>query len=87
MGALYVMEGSTLGGRYIYKMLQGHPSLEVPVAALHFFNGYGEATSQRWKSFGAALNSLPLHQDEIVRSAEETFRLFAQWIRQTLYHE
>jgi heme oxygenase (biliverdin-IX-beta and delta-forming) len=48
LGMLYVLEGSTLGGRHILNSLarQG-----VNDAALHFLDPYGDQTGPRWRAF------------------------------------
>ena len=44
IGALYVLEGSIMGGPYIVKMLQQR-GIEK---GFNFFNGYGEQSGQKW---------------------------------------
>jgi len=87
LGALYVLEGSTLGGRMIRKMLLSHPHITIPENALQFFNGYGAETGQRWKLVQDTLNRFEKDADEILKSANNTFALFTRWITLTLYHE
>jgi heme oxygenase (biliverdin-IX-beta and delta-forming) len=85
-GALYVMEGSTLGGRMIQKMLlKNHPGMLQP-KHLSFFNGYGDATSAKWKSFLESLENIE-DRSTVVAAANETFTLFQNWIKQRLYDE
>ena len=85
-GALYVLEGSTLGGRGITKMLLKQcPQLKVD--ELSFFNGYGEATGPMWISFQKTLNNLVYTSQElslVVASANNTFLKFKQWIQQSM---
>lgn len=55
LGALYVLEGSTLGGRYIARMLsQQYPALQPH--QLKFFTGYGTNTGIMWTRFVTVLN-------------------------------
>jgi heme oxygenase len=62
-GALYVLEGSSLGGRVILKELKLRgASLE----SLRFLDPYGSHTGQRWRSFLAIL-------EREVRSSEQKF--------------
>lgn len=88
LGAMYVLEGSTLGGRFISQMLakQLNRSAENGIA---FFSGYGEQTDTKWKKFTEMMNKYvtnhPLNADEIVASANETFSKFGAWI--TLFNE
>jgi len=81
LGALYVMEGSTLGGRVISRMLLKKEGLQLNEEHLRFFGGYGEATGSKWKAFVQLLNQQTGNTDTLIRSANETFRLFAAWIK------
>jgi hypothetical protein len=51
-GMLYVLEGSTLGGRIILRTLSDRG---VSDPALSFLDPYGAATGQRWRDFIAVL--------------------------------
>lgn len=85
-GALYVLEGSTLGGRGITRMLLKQcPHLTLQ--HLTFFNGYGEATGPMWLRFQEALNGLECTESELVATVEaanDTFLNFKTWIEETL---
>lgn len=85
-GALYVMEGSTLGGKMIARMLRKNEALAIADEALTFFSGYGDETGSRWKSFLAALNGQE-NREEMVAAANETFYYLKRWMQQTLYNE
>lgn len=50
LGVLYVIEGSTLGGRFILKNITTIPGLDNGQGT-SYFNGYGEKTGSYWKSF------------------------------------
>ena len=79
LGALYVLEGSTLGGRIIAGMI----SRELDsLKSLSFFHGYGAETQKMWLSFKEFLNRpFPLMQRrEIIAAAEDTFITFKNWI-------
>lgn len=82
-GALYVMEGSTLGGRMIRKMLLKNEQLNLSEKTVQFFNGYGNETGTRWRNFQEALNNQS-DTNEVVFSARQTFNLFRHWINQSL---
>jgi len=82
LGALYVIEGATLGGRLILHDLE--PRVGVPIAgATQFFGGRGEAVGPMWKSFRAALDDFSLKQPQLcadaVSGAERTFRAMVVW--------
>jgi len=79
LGALYVMEGSTLGGRHIRKMLARQLHMGEDHAT-SFFGGYGEDTERMWQEFKSALDRLssPAADPVIVESANQTFRTFSR---------
>jgi len=75
MSALYVLEGSTLGGSVIVGMLEKRGIS----TGISFFSGYGAATMSRWQTFVAALNQLPQStedMDRAVNTVRETFDCF-----------
>jgi heme oxygenase (biliverdin-IX-beta and delta-forming) len=79
-GTLYVIEGSSLGGQIISRMLKSSLNLE-PESGSAFFSGYGEDTSPMWKSFIEVLEARPEEEhDTIVESAKDTFTKIDQWL-------
>jgi heme oxygenase len=80
LGALYVMEGSTLGGQHIKKMLSKQLAIDETYA-MSFFNGYGQHTQQMWSSFKYAIDqySSPESNEVVIRSANQTFEKFSAW--------
>lgn len=85
-GAMYVLEGSTLGGRMISKMLAKNPALSLPPVALNFFGGYKEETGSMWTAFIEVLNRQK-DADTIVHSANQTFYYLKNWMQETLCYE
>lgn len=83
LGCLYVIEGSTLGGRMISKMLM--PRLpEEATGAFTFFQGYGDQTMPMWLLFKEYLDKpdAPLKRNQesmIIQAANETFLKFSTW--------
>lgn len=80
-GALYVMEGSTLGGLIIKKMLSD--ALPLSDTQLSFFAGYGKQTRERWNHFVQALNGftvVPAEEQAAITSANATFLHFKNWL-------
>ncbi|MDO7847337.1 biliverdin-producing heme oxygenase [Hymenobacter sp. M29] len=79
LGALYVMEGSTLGGQVINRQLE-----RAGIPLRRYFSGYGERTGPMWKTFGQLLTAAatPATADEIVASAARTFQHLDAWINQ-----
>lgn len=82
LGAMYVLEGSTLGGAVISRMLTRDASLGLE-CGLRFFDYYGEERITMWQSFKAALDAMPAsaeEQDDTIATARDTFERFRQWI-------
>lgn len=82
LGAMYVMEGSTLGGVHLVKMIEKRLGNNVQ-GALAFFNGYGQETMHRWNGFKDHLNAFANtteSQNDVVCAANNTFNKFKLWI-------
>jgi len=77
MGSLYVMEGSTLGGRVILKGL-GRLGLGEG-GGTRYFAGHGEATGAMWRGFLARLDAEP-DREAVLRGARATFATLADWM-------
>lgn len=81
LGALYVLEGSTLGGRFLYN--NAHKVLQLTEQnGAAYFAGYGSETGAMWKNFINNLNDYaaahPGEQQEIIDGANFTFDAFYQ---------
>jgi heme oxygenase (biliverdin-IX-beta and delta-forming) len=81
LGCLYVLEGSTLGGRLISKRLAQHLNLREDSGAA-FFNAYGESTGRRWLEFKSfvSTHTEPQQTNHIVTAARQTFQYFYDWL-------
>ena len=79
MGSLYVMEGSTLGGRAILKQLDG---LGLPPGSCTYFAGYGAGTGAMWTTFLQRLEAEP-DTPAVLRGAKATFATLADWMLAT----
>jgi len=78
LGALYVIEGSTLGGDIIYKALQRNENLQN-INSYNYYNCYGENTRVHWKTFSDFILTYADNkekEDAIVKAAEDTFNLY-----------
>ena len=81
MGCLYVMEGSTLGGRQLARQLDHL----LPVAAMDgrmFLLAGADRNHVRWREFCAVLDECgaePAPRAEMVTGAMEAFRCFEAW--------
>jgi len=79
LGALYVGEGSTLGGQVIAKALRRTPGLGDDATTLRFFGGYGNQTGPLWKDFGTyLLNRADGQEEVIIDAARRAFDLFGK---------
>lgn len=79
-GALYVLEGATLGGQIITRQLieKGYPAEERS-----FFGGYGEDNGKMWQSFQMALAdyvNTPEREAEAIEGARQAFTDMANWL-------
>lgn len=81
LGAMYVMEGSTLGGQLIARHVERVLHLE-PGAGDAYFRSHGDKTGTMWKEFCTVLRErIPdAEADDAVRSAKEMFRAFGIWM-------
>lgn len=70
VGCLYVLEGSTLGGMIIARVIRERLAWESA-----FYGGYGRRTAEMWRAFGAAANACApvLHEKTLVAAAQATF--------------
>ncbi len=80
LGAMYVLEGATLGGRVIATQLRASV---VGRAGYSYFDCYGERTGSMWNSFRQTLASAssPESDSVIVGSAKEMFACVHGWFR------
>jgi len=82
-GAMYVLEGSTMGGKIISKILAGN--LGRQPSDIRFFNYYGADADALWGQFVQTLNTFAEELDDagkdtIISAARNTFHCFKAWI-------
>ncbi len=81
-GAMYVMEGSTLGGQIISR----HIKKQLPGAvqeSMHYMKAYNEQTSTMWKGFIQQFSAIAIEsgqEKKIIESAIKTFELLDNWM-------
>jgi heme oxygenase len=80
-GSMYVMEGSTLGGRFIAPHVAVRLDL-APGLGNAYFDGYGVRTGSMWNAFReTAAASVPASQhDDAVKAAMATFESLQAWL-------
>ena len=78
VGAMYVLEGSTLGGQILSRHFERHLGVRTGEGA-SFFNGYADRTGSMWRSFReiAERNGDP---EASIDPARQTFRILHQWL-------
>jgi heme oxygenase (biliverdin-IX-beta and delta-forming) len=84
LGYLYVLEGSTLGGKIISENLKNFLGIEKDSGG-KYFNNYSEERGNMWKSFVGMLNSQNLNaekEEELIVSSVNTFLKLEKWLRQ-----
>lgn len=82
LGAMYVMEGATLGGNMIVRHLKKTAALAD--LSFHYYGVYGETTGEKWKRFQNVLNTyVSPHSEACVAKAKEVF-IFMQRVAQHL---
>lgn len=75
LGALYVLEGATLGGNVIKRHLLANPNFKDHEDGLNYYGVYGEELSAKWKIFLSVLNEhvTEVDYERCVNSANFTF--------------
>ena len=80
LGAMYVSEGSTLGGMMMKKMWEDHPVIGQH-SSFAFLGCYGKQTGSRWKSFVEVLEEgvpRPADEEAAIASAQTTFEFYQE---------
>lgn len=76
LGAMYVLEGSTLGGQYIARHVEEALGF-TPGVGDAYFRGYGEQTGSMWQAFKRLLAEIPEeHTDQVIAAAKGMFAHF-----------
>jgi heme oxygenase len=80
LGAMYVIEGSTLGGQYIARHVEETLGL-APGIGDSYFRGYGDRTGSMWREFQKVLEEV--HEEEadvVIAAAKKMFSTFGEWM-------
>lgn len=84
MGALYVLEGSTLGGRIISKKLIDHFGSAI-TPTLNYYESYGARVIDEWLSFqffmAERFDNKQIEIDQVISAAIETFSCLDRWLQ------
>ncbi len=81
IGAMYVLEGATLGGRYVARHVEAVLGLRDGTG-YSYFRSYGAETGRMWQSFRAEAGRRAegLDHDAICAAACETFERLDNWV-------
>ena len=85
MGMLYVLEGSTLGGRFILKNIEENLGFDAKQGA-RYFAGYGNKTGSSWKNFLNTLTAFEIQYDAeaaLIAGARYAFEAIEKHLSQT----
>lgn len=83
IGVAYVLEGKTLGSRFLLE--EAKRRLALDGRGVRFFTGYGAETGAMWKAYRAELEQFARTHGQrkaIVNGALATFASFTSWIGQ-----
>ena len=84
LGIMYVLEGSTLGGKILYKHINSVLGFNAENGASYFW-GYGPPTGTFWKTFITLLAAYAVEKNcekEIISSAIQTFMTIDHWLNE-----
>jgi len=84
LGVMYVLEGSTLGGKFLYKHINQTLGFDGDNGASYFW-GYGQKTGMLWKLFISSLVNYAVEEnceEEIIASAVQTFTTIDNWLNE-----
>ena len=79
LGIAYVLEGSTLGGRFIL----AHMPAQLAGVPTAFLQGYGPSTGASWKAYAAIAERLLATRvllDDAIAGARDTFECLIEWL-------
>ncbi|MFC3799624.1 biliverdin-producing heme oxygenase [Cohnella sp. GCM10012308] len=82
LGCMYVLEGSTLGGQMLTKLLMKYLPVS-PDTNARYFNSYGPDVRERWSEFRELLSAHARNEEderEMLAAAGETFDRLRDWI-------
>lgn len=80
LGALYVIEGSTLGGRLLATRIEQELGLRAG-CGYSFLRGYGEENGRMWRELSVHVNRLTEDESErAALTAQETFSRIHCWL-------
>ena len=81
LGAMYVVEGSTLGGQYIARHVEAVLGL-APGQGDAYFRGHREKTGSLWREILAEIAAVPDEEaSEVIETARRVFGVFGRCLQ------
>lgn len=83
LGVAYVLEGKTLGARFLLREAQARLGITGAHDGAAFLSGYGESTGPRWNAYRTALEAFVASRGcrtAIVSAAQATFEAFIRTV-------
>lgn len=84
VGALYVLEGSAMGGMVLKKIIAANLQANEQ-DAFNFFGFYGNKTAEKWRLFVDAVNTYPFSEPEqqlVIDTVNDTFKKLGNWLQE-----
>lgn len=78
LGALYVLNGSTLGGKYLYQALLKNSNL-TGLSGFHFYQACSEMPPEHWPGFRAYLNETLVSPEQREQAKEVAINIFQKF--------
>jgi heme oxygenase len=79
LGAMYVLEGATMGGKVIYKQLLANPNFSKVNFKFNYYHCYGDQLMSKWTEFVTVLNTTDeAHHAEVIEGAKVMFAEIAR---------
>lgn len=78
LGALYVVEGTAIGGAIIKKHLLKIDWIIQQKLDIRFYGCYGNTLSAKWKTFTAFVQQVEATHEEALQQAYQTFMLYEE---------
>lgn len=84
LGAMYVMEGSRLGGQLIARHIDAALGLQGGRGST-YFRGFGDQNKSKWTQFTRLLQTeiSDDNSEDAIRGAKKMFATFGEWMRGT----
>jgi len=86
VGCAYVLEGATLGGQHLARVVQAQLGLSADTGG-RFFDSYGMRVPEMWRAFQDAMVRATRdvgQQYEVLDAAEQTFVALHRWMEPTM---